>query len=119
MALGVDTYAAQIIIELKKKYPHITLECVIPCESQSDKWKGSEKERYYKILSIADEKILLQRKYTSDCMQKRNFYMIDRSDFVLAVWNGLPSGTGNTVKYAEMCGKKVIRINPKELERSI
>ena len=30
MAQGVDMYAAEIVLELKKQYPQITLECAIP-----------------------------------------------------------------------------------------
>ena len=30
MALGVDMYAAEIVLDLKSKYPHITLESAIP-----------------------------------------------------------------------------------------
>ena len=30
MALGVDIYAAEIVLNLKTKYPHITLESAIP-----------------------------------------------------------------------------------------
>lgn len=38
MALGVDMYAAEIVLELKKTYPGITLESAIPCETQAAKW---------------------------------------------------------------------------------
>ena len=38
MALGVDMYAAEIVLDLKSKYPHITLESAIPCETQAIKW---------------------------------------------------------------------------------
>ena len=41
MALGVDMYAAEIVLELKKTYPDITLESAIPCETQAAKWKCS------------------------------------------------------------------------------
>ena len=32
MAQGVDMYAAEIVLELKKQHPQITLECAIPYE---------------------------------------------------------------------------------------
>lgn len=38
--------------------------------------------------------------------------MVDNSDWVIAVWNGKPSGTGKTVKYAEECGCNIIIILP-------
>ena len=45
-------------------------------------------------------------------MQKRNEYMVDLADIVIAVWDGSASGTGNCVRYTERCGKKIIRIMP-------
>lgn len=112
MALGVDIYSAEIVLSLKEKYPEITLECAIPCENQCEKWSEPMRDRYYDITERCDEETMLQRHYTKDCMQKRNRYMVDKSDYVIAVWNGEPSGTENTVRYAESKGKNIIRINP-------
>ena len=39
MAQGVDMYAAEIVLELKKHYPQITLECAIPYERQAVRWR--------------------------------------------------------------------------------
>lgn len=115
MALGVDVYAAEIVLEMKKKYPNVKLEATIPCETQAVKWREKDRDRYYGILEHCDIETLLQTKYTSDCMHKRNEYMVNKSDFLIAVWDGKPSGTGKTVKYAEGIGKSVIRINPSDL----
>lgn len=41
------------------------------------------------------------------CYQKRNEWMVDNCDRVLAYWDGEPGGTGNCVKYAK--GRKPIR----------
>lgn len=112
MALGVDIYSAEIVLSLKEKYPQIALECAIPCENQFIKWSLSMCDRYCDIVCKSDKQTLIQKNYTYDCMQKRNEYMIDNSNFVIAVWNGKPSGTGNTVRYAESKGKNIIRINP-------
>ena len=58
---------------------------------------------------------MLQYHYTSDCMQKRNKYMVNNSDYIITVWDGKPSGTGNTVKYAKQKNKKILIINPSDL----
>ena len=105
--MGVDTYAAKIVLNLKTQYPDITLECAIPCENQAEKWNERDRDVYYDLISKCDKETLLQQKYSSDCMQKRNEYMVDNSDYVFAVWNGKPSGTGNTVKYARKNNKMV------------
>lgn len=119
VALGVDTYAAKIVLNLKTRYPDITLECAIPCENQAEKWNERDRDVYYDLISKCDKETLLQQKYSSDCMQKRNEYMVDNSDYVIAVWNGKPSGTGNTVKYAMKNNKKVLLINPQTFEAEI
>lgn len=116
VALGVDTYAANIVLNLKSQYTGITLECAIPCENQAEKWNERDRDVYYDLISKCDKETLLQQKYSSNCMQKRNEYMVDNSDYVIAVWNGKPSGTGNTVKYARKNNKMVLLLNPQTLE---
>lgn len=115
VALGVDTYAANIVLNLKAQYPGITLECAIPCETQAVKWNERDRDIYYDLLAKCDKETLLQQNYTSDCMQKRNEYMVDNSDYVIA-WNGKPSGTENTVKYANKKNKVVLLVDPQTLE---
>jgi uncharacterized phage-like protein YoqJ len=116
MAIGVDLYAAQIVLDLKKRYPYLILECALPCETQANKWREKYREQYFDILAECDKTTLLQTHYTADCMQKRNEYMISNSDFVIAIWNGSPSGTGKTVKYAQEKGLQITRIDPTTLE---
>lgn len=112
MALGVDMIAAEIVLELKKKYQDITLECALPCETQANKWTEKYRDRYFSIIEMSDKETLLQTHYTADCMHKRNRYMVDKSDYVIAVWNGSPSGTGKTVLYAKENNKQIIQIKP-------
>lgn len=112
MALGIDMYAAEIVLDLKKKYPCVTLEAAIPCETQALKWREQDRDRYYGIIEQCDKETLIQKQYSSDCMHKRNRYMVDQADVVIAVWNGQPSGTGKTVEYAIEKGKTVAVIDP-------
>ena len=112
MAIGVDMICAEVILDLKSKYPYITLECAIPCETQANKWTEKYRDRYFSIIEMSDKETLLQTHYTADCMHKRNRYMVDNSDYVIAVWNGSPSGTGKTVLYAKENNKEIIQIKP-------
>ena len=111
MAIGVDMYAAEIVLGLKASYPGITLESAIPCESQAAKWSEALRDRYFDIASKCDKETLIQTHYTPDCMDKRNRYMVDHADVLIAVWDGSPSGTGKTVRYAHQQGKSVTVIN--------
>ena len=40
--------------------------------------------------------------------------MVEQSDVVIAVWNGKPSGTGNTIRFAKENVCKVRIINPED-----
>ena len=112
MALGSDVFAAEIILELQRNCSNLTLECALPCGSQAEKWNQAQKDRYFSILRQCNKITLLQPLYTTDCMQKRNIYMINQSDYVIGVWDGTPSGTANTITYAKQQQKKIVCIDP-------
>jgi len=117
MALGTDFWGAEIVMELKNDYPQIALEAVIPCRNQSAVWKTEHKKRYNDILSRCDKVTILQEKYTSDCMVKRNRYMADKSNYVLAVWDGKNTGgTWSTIKYAVENKKSVYYVDTKDFK---
>lgn len=113
MGLGVDQWAAEIVLKLREKYSYIRLKCVLPCETQAEFWTEPQRDRYFSIVEQCDEEIMLQGPYTKGCMQKRNKFMVDSSNIVLAVWNGEEaSGTGSTVRYAQKKEREIFIINP-------
>ena len=117
MALGIDQICAELVLELKKIYPQIGLECAIPYEEQASSWTPQQREQYFRIIKNCDKESLLQTQYSCDCMKKRNQYMVDNSTFVLAVWDGsFRSGSGQTVRYAQKFGRDITVIHPATLE---
>lgn len=111
MALGCDFYFAEAVLALRDIHPDVTLEAAIPCASQADKWTRVQRERYGRLLSQCDERRLIQQDYTPGCMQRRNEYMVDHSSLLLACFSGVPSGTMNTILYAQRSGIETIIIN--------
>ena len=112
MALGVDTWAAEAVLELKKTYPDIELFAAVPCPEQTRLWNRAQRERYKNILSRCDEVKLISEKWTPYCMTKRNQYMVNKSRYLIAVWNGSFScGTGKTVEYARKKEKNMVIIS--------
>ncbi len=99
MALGVDIWAAEAVLALSSQYP-VVLDCVLPCRDQAVRWRPEDQRRYREILTRCHQVICLQERYTPDCFDLRNRYMVDHSDLMIAVWNGSPSGTGKTIAYA-------------------
>lgn len=113
MALGVDTWAAEIVLEKRMFNKNIKLICAIPCRTQSLRWSPEAVERYDRILSKADEVVYVGEQYTHDCMMNRNKYMVDRADSLIAVYSGAETGgTAATVKYAATKNKEIIIIDP-------
>ena len=108
MALGVDMWAAEAVIELKKFSPDITLEAALPHKKQSAGWNASHRARYDAILKKCDKITCVSEHY---CMMKRNQYMVDSSDLVIAVTDDFSGGSGKTVLYARSKNVPVLIIN--------
>ena len=51
-------------------------------------------------------------------MQKRNEFMVDNSDLVVAVWNGTSGGTANCLAYMILKDNNRISLNIPDIERS-
>ena len=113
MEVGADMIAAEIVLDLKSRFPKIELECVIPFETQAAEWPEPLRDRYFSIASQCDKETMLQTHYTPDCMQRLNKYMVEHADVILAVWDGGLSWTGSAVANAQKQGKLVHIINPK------
>lgn len=112
MALGVDMFAAEAVLSLKKKDPRLTLEAAVPCANQSARWSEEMRHRYACILSGCDKVTPLQEFYTMGCMERRNRYMVEQADFLIAVWDGSPGGTSGTLRYARSLGRSIFIIDP-------
>ena len=110
MAMGCDLYFCKILVSLREKYPDMTIEAAIPCETQALRWRKSERERYEKLVEKCDVKTMVSRAYTYDCMIKRNKYMVDNSSLLIAVFDGTIGGTMKTVIYAKQQGLEIIQI---------
>jgi len=115
MALGIDIICAELILELKKKHPHIQLECAIPCKNQTKKWSNQYITRYNNILTKSDTiYYITNNDYTNNCMQLRNKYMIEQSSLLIAIYNGSNGGTKQTIQYARQNKLNVIILNPND-----
>jgi len=114
MARGCDFYFAEIVLELRRSYPDITLEAAIPCSSQSHGWRREEQARWQTILAECDLETLVQEKYDPGCMLRRNRYMVDHSALVLAVYDGSDGGTRRTLEYAIQQKIPFVDLNPEK-----
>ncbi|MBQ4517231.1 MAG: DUF1273 family protein [Clostridia bacterium] len=110
-ALGFDLLAAETVLNLKQKHPHIHLTMALPCRNQDAFWNLEQKAKYNAILSLADDIIYTAEGYYNGCMFKRNRYMVDNASCVIAYLTHGSGGTKYTVDYAEKMSRNIIFVN--------
>lgn len=115
MALGTDMVCAMAAIELRNEGYNIKLHCAIPCKNHSSLWNDDDKMLYDSIIKQADMVTLVTDSvYTgSYLLKKRNEFMVDNTEQVIAVWNGSASGTSSCINYAKRKNKPIFIIDPK------
>jgi uncharacterized phage-like protein YoqJ len=137
-ALGIDQMAFSICSKLKEtKYPNLYLILAMPFEKQDAAWiNEKDKVRLKKQREKADEVILVDElkdyrykvndvpvsEYHPAKMQKRNEWMVDNCNYLIAVWDRSKGGTANCVNYFNRqigSGRMIIRIDPNSLESEI
>jgi uncharacterized phage-like protein YoqJ len=119
MCWGVDIWCAEMVLNMRHAFPEkgIRLKTVLPFEAHHAGWTKEYQERYFDILEQADESVTLYPSFAEGCYQRRNRYMVDRSRYLIAVFNGKPGGTANTVEYAKQKGLEIVMFDPERLSR--
>ena len=125
MALGIDTLWAELAVKLG-----VPLIAALPFKGQHTAWPSKSQDRYWNLLKQANQIHICDTnktytkfedfleaditEFTGSKMQKRNIWMVDECNLLVAVWNGTPGGTANCVNYANET-RKTIRIDPRNL----
>lgn len=110
MARGSDIYAAEIVLRLREEGHPVKLICAIPYPGFEDSWSTIWQIRYRAVISTADLVRFICPRYCKECFQIRNEWLVNHSARVIAVFNGQPSGTKNTIDYALRQGVPVVQI---------
>lgn len=110
MARGIDMWAGEIVLSLKRKNSDIHLICTPPYEGFEKRWDLSEQKLYHRIIQNADYTKYICDHYSRSCFQIRNCFMVDHSKRVIAAYNGASGGTKNTIDYANRKCVEVVNI---------
>lgn len=110
MARGVDIVAAEIVLRLREDGWPVRLICASPYPGFENNWNECWRSRYRTVIGKADLVKYIRSHYSKDCFQARNKWLVDHSARVIAVYNGLPGGTRNTIGYALRQEVPVVRI---------
>lgn len=108
MAYGVDIWAGQIVVRLREQNPNLHLIAAVPFRGFEDRWSADWRRAYAELLEQADLVKYICPGYSAGAYQRRNEWMVDHASWVIAVFNGEPSGTKNTIDYAQNRVKQVL-----------
>jgi len=112
-ALGFDTIAAEVILEIREKKPFIKLIVVAPFANQALQWSEPQQMTYQRICDAADDYICLAAGEYKDAMKKRNLYMVEMSSACIAYCTRPRSGASQTIGFARQNGLEVIELSVK------
>lgn len=118
-ALGVDQWAGEILLRLKEQpeYGDIELVVALPFEGHDAEWDDRSQSRLKFLVDHSTETVTVgtTAEPAAICYKKRNYYMVDHADCLLAVYDNdrsIRSGTGMTVNYAQKKRLPIILIHP-------
>ena len=111
MAQGFDLLCANILLDIREQYEEyrdISLIAVLPYANHA--FKGGWGELHRIIKQCADEVVIISHKYTPNCYEQRNIYLIENSSLLICYWDGLEGGTANTIQLAKAQGLTICNI---------
>ena len=110
MARGTDIAAAEIVLQLREEGYPVRLICASPYPGFENNWSRAWQMRYGAVIVKADLVRYIRPQYSRECFQIRNEWLVNHSARVIAVFNGQPSGTKNTIDFALRQGVPVVQI---------
>lgn len=106
MALGWDQAVAGACVALG-----VPFTAAVPWSGQPDLWPEESQRRYWRLLGQAAEVVTVCEGAAVNvprAMQRRNEWMVDNAEGVVALWNGLiGGGTANCIAYAQKVGRPI------------
>lgn len=106
MAQGWDQALAQAAQDLRVPYA-----AAVPFANQDMVWPREARARYRALLAGASHVAMVSPgPFTPAKMQRRNEWMVDHCDALLALWDGSRGGTFNCLEYARVRRRQVINL---------
>lgn len=113
-AEGADQYFAEIVLEMRKSNPALELVAVIPYQKRLNNLR--EKKYTYEMLEACADVVVIRKEYHPSVYSHRNHYMVERSDRVIAVYDGREKGgTAGTIRFAHVLKKELREITVGEI----
>lgn len=114
VSLGIDLWAAEIVLGLKKKHPVLELYSVVPYSGQADKWSLKNQARYARILQQSTGVIKLRDgAYMPGCFRELNILLVQSTHILIAAFGREykpKSGSVHRINIARENGNRIIYI---------
>ena len=110
MQRGVDIWAGEIVVKLKKEGLPVKLICACAWNGMQNGWEQDWVKRYRNLLVSSNKTVYVSTKPGRAAFFERNHWMVDHSSRLIGVYTGAPGGTKETVWYAKNKGLEVITI---------
>lgn len=106
---GADQYFAEMVVKLQEDFPNLRLIAVIPYRKRVDSLESREQTKT--LLHACADVVVIQEEYRPNVYAKRNRYMVEHSDRVIAVYDGREKGgTVNTIRLTHNMKKELREI---------
>lgn len=106
MALGWDQAVA--VAAGRCGIPYIA---AVPFKGQHEQWPFFAREEYERLLRYAYRVVYVSEPgYAVWKMQRRNEWMVDQCEAVLALWDGSGGGTANCIQYAAKVQRPMVNV---------
>lgn len=125
MCMGVDLWAASAVAALRQRDPSVELIGAVPFAGQESRWTAAWQREYARLTKACTRLEIISTPEQAagnpaDCYRRRNYWMVDHADTVLAVYDPRKSeqrsGTAATVRYARKCLRRIVYIDPVTLQ---
>ncbi|MFB1080863.1 SLOG family protein [Jeotgalibacillus sp. JSM ZJ347] len=121
--LGVEQWAAEVVIQLKEEYPELQLAVITPFLNQEENWNEENQMNYETILKGADFTASVSNKPYTDPSQFRNRddFLLGKADGLLIIYDEEKEGSpGFLIKkaknFAEKNNLEIIRVDFQDLQ---
>ena len=105
-ALGIDQFWMEVGLHMG-----LSVTAALPFEGYDSRWPVASRQKYAKLLDkCSDVRYVCEPGYDPAKLQRRNEWMVDQCDLLVAYWAGTRSGgTSNCITYAEQqnCDREV------------
>jgi hypothetical protein len=105
LAPGWDTAVADAAVSLG-----VPLIAALAYRGQADDWPDAARQKHTDLVAAAHETYVYAEAKEHGCYTRRDRWVLERGEIVLALWSGVDGGTARAVAHASKLGKPIVNL---------